>query len=202
MHHTLNPALQRDLVRALRTHRYEAGEGGILLSDAGMFVGGALRHAHCPAGDKFGAWQIDPNKVVLEGRVYMLNAAFAGGSQNTTFFLAPFSGNVEPQAGWKASTFPTVATEFEGYTSSTRLPWTVVQATTEAAVGNSAAVSAATLTFSAAADLYGVALLTANTKSGTTGKLIAASLFERPRTNMAIGDKLALEYVITAVDES
>lgn len=202
MQHTLNPALQRDLVRALRTHCYEVGEGGILLGGAGVFIGGAWRHAHCPAGGEFGAWQIDPNKVVLEGLVYMLNAAFAGGSQITTFFVAPFSGNVEPQDEWKASTFPTVATEFEGYTSSTRLPWTVPQATNAAAVGNAAAVAASTIVFSAEANLYGVALLSANAKSSTTGKLVAASLFEKARTNMAVGDKLGLEYTITAVDES
>ncbi len=191
-----------DLARAIRNHKYELSPKGIYVAGAGAFVGGAFRTAFCPAGGEFGPWQIDPNRVVKEGLIDILKVYFAGGSQKTAFYLAPYSGNVEPQDSWTAANFAANATEFESYTSATRVQWTPTAPTTTASVGNSANVSTSTLTLSAAGDLYGIAMIAgANAKSATTGTLVAASPFETARTNMASGDKLAIEYVLSAVDE-
>lgn len=191
-----------DAARAIRNHKYDLSSRGVYVPGAKAFLGGAFRTATCTAGGTFGPWQIDPNRVVNEGLVDILKVYFSGGAQQTAFYLAPYSGNVEPQAGWTAANFAANATEFEGYTSATRVQWMPTAPTTVASVGNSANVSASTLTLSTVANLYGIALIAgANTKSATTGKLVAASPFQTPRTNMASGDKLAVEYVLSATDE-
>lgn len=192
-----------DAARAIRNHKYELSPHGIYVPGARAFIGGAFRTAICPAGGAFGPWQIDQNRVVKEGLIDILKVYFTGGAQQTAFYLAPYSGNVTPQDSWTAANFAANATEFEGYTSATRVQWTPTAPTTVASVGNSANIAASTLILNAAANLYGIAMIGgANTKSATTGKLVAASPFETPRTNMAIGDKLAVEYVISAADEN
>lgn len=197
-------ALAADVVRAIRNHRFEPTEsGGIYIPGARASIGGVFRHALCPAGSvTFGPWAVDPNRVVGEGLNDLLNVYFTGSAAPAAFYLAPFSGNVTPAAGWTAATFPATATEFTGYTASSRLPWTPAASTAQS-VGNTAALAASTLTFAAGGpyNLYGNALLTASAKGATTGKLVAATRFATPRTNMAAGDKLALEYVFTAKDE-
>lgn len=196
-------ALAADVARALRTFRYERTEDGrIYMPGARTSIGGVFRHAHCPAGGEYGPWAVDPNRVVGEGLNDLLNVYFTGSAAPAAFYLAPFSGNVTPASDWKAATFAAAATEFTGYTATTRLPWSS-PASTAQSVGNTASLASSTLTFAAGGpyNLYGVALLTASAKSATTGKLVAATRFGSPRTNMAAGDKLALEYVFTAKDE-
>lgn len=192
----------RDAIRAIRRHKYELSEAGIYLPAARATIGGIFRHAHATAGGEFGPWQVDPNRLVKEGLNYILNTALGGTSQQTAFYLAPFAGNVTPAADWKGSTFKDVATEFTGYTNASRLPWTTTPSTAEA-IGNSAALAAATLVYSAGGpyNLYGIGLLTGSAKGATANILIAATRFATPRTNQLAGDKLALEYVLSAKDE-
>lgn len=187
--------LAGDAVRAIRTHNYEMTENGIYLPGAKAFVGGVFRHS---LND--GPAVLDPNRIVTEGLVYLLNAALGGQSQVSAFYLAPFSGNVTPAAGWTGANFTANSTEFTGYTPSTRMPWTTVPAVT-ASIGNSAALVASTLTMTAGSSLYGIGLLESQAKSAITGKLIAATRFGTPRTGLVIGDRLAIEYVMTATDE-
>lgn len=192
-----------EIARAIRNHRYEETESGIYLSDSKMHVGGAFRHTLIKADGSIDTC-IDPNRVVKEGLNYLLNAAFAGGSQIANFYVAPFSGNVTPDANWTGANFVANATEFTAYTAGTRLPWTVV-ASTNQAVGNSAAIPAATLTLNAAGgpfNIYGIALVEAQAKGAVTGKLISATRFANPRLAIAGGDKLGLEYVISAKDSA
>lgn len=193
-----------EAARAIANHKYERTENGeIYLPRAKAFIGGVFRHAHAPAGGDFGPWAVDPNRIVNEGLDYILDAALAGEPQIGQFYLAPFSGNVTPAAGWTGASFPASSSEFTAYTAANRLPWTVTQASAQS-LGNTAALADSTLVFSAGGpyNLYGVGLVQAQGKSATTGKLIAATRFAVPRTNMAAGDKLALEYVISAKDEA
>lgn len=193
-----------EAARAITAHKFErTDDGRIYLPRARAFIGGVFRHAHAPAGQGFGPWAVDPNRLVGEGLDYILAAAFGNAAQINQFYLAPFSGNVSPAANWTGANFATSATEFQGYTLASRLPWTVGAASAQS-IGNTAAVSDATLTFAAGGpyNLYGVGLVQAQGKGATTGKLIAATRFENPRLNMVAGDKLALEYVLSAKDES
>ena len=192
----------REAAKAIGQNKHELSDQGIYIPKARAFVGGVFRHAHAAAGEDFGPWQVDPNRMVKEGLDYLLNTAFRGAAQTTQFYLAPFSGNVTPAADWKGSTFAASANEFTGYTEAQRLPWNTADAANQA-ISNSAALAAATLTYAAGGpyNLYGLGLLAAPAKGATTGPLIAATRFATPRTNQIAGDRLALEYTLTAKDE-
>ena len=192
-----------EAARAIRNFKYDRTPTGIYIPGARASVGGIFRHALMPRGESsFLPWVLDPNRMVNESLNYMLNAAFGGGSQVTAYYLAPYSGNVTPAAGWTGANFTANATEFTAYTPSTRLPWTTVASTAQA-IGNSAALAAATATFTGTGPytLYGIGLLEASAKSATTGMCVAATRFATARANLVAGDKLAFEYVITAIDE-
>lgn len=193
-----------DAARAIRNNKYDfSAERGLYIPGARAFIGGAFRTRVALGGAEFGDPALDPNRVVTEGLIDILKVYFAGGTQKTAFYLAPYSGNVSPQASWTAANFAANATEFTGYTSATRVQWTPTTPTTAASVGNSANVSASTITLNATGNIYGMAMIAgANAKGGTTGTLVAASPFANPRLNMASGDKLGIEYVLSAIDES
>lgn len=194
-----------EAARAVAANKHEfAGDGRIYIPGARAFIGGAFRHAHAPAGEDFGPWAIDANRLVNEGLNYILGAALGGQAATSAYYLAPFSGNVTPAAGWTAANFTANATEFTAYTNGTRLPWTTPGVPSAQALGNTAGLTDGTMTFSAGGpyNVYGAALISSSAKSAITGKLIAATRFEAPRLNMAAGDKLALEYVISAQDEA
>lgn len=190
-----------EAARSVRNHDYEVTPSGIRFPKAKVSIGGVLRHVHT-AADGAEDIAVDPNLLVNEGLNYILNAALGGGTQHPAFYIAPFSGNVTPSAGWTAANFTANSTEFTGYTLGTRLPWTTTAPVSQS-IGNSAALVAATATFSAGGpyNLYGVGLLSASAKSATTGVLVAALRFAAPRLNMVAGDKLAFEYVLSAADD-
>lgn len=189
-----------EVARAVRNLRYELTETGMYLPASKMYVGGAFRHTHFRADGSVDTC-IDPNRVVKEGINYLLAAAFAGGSQITNFYLAAFSGNVTPDTNWTGANFVANSTEFTDYTAANRLPWTVVTPTNQS-VGNSAAIPAATMTLKAGGpyNIYGLGLLEAQAKGAVTGKLVAATRFANPRLGLPAGDKLGLEYIISAKD--
>ena len=189
-----------EAARSLRNGHFERTPNGLYFPKAKVAVGGVLKHAHYRDGELLDV-AVDPNLLVDEGLNYILNSALGGATQVPAYYIGPFSGNVSPAAGWTGANFAANATEFTAYTNSTRLPWTTVPSTAKA-IGNSAAIAAATATFSAGGpyNLFGIGLLQASAKSATTGVLIGAVRFASPRLNMAAGDKLAFEYVLSAAD--
>lgn len=192
----------REVAEAIRKFKYETTENGVFLPASKVHIGGVFRHSLvAPDGGLYDV-QVDPNRVVAEGINYMLGAAFGGATPVTAYSLAPYAGNVTPADGWTGANFAANATEFTAYTAANRLPWTTAGASAKA-IGNSAALAAATMTFSAGGPytVYGAGLLQASAKSATTGVLVAATRFATTRSNMAAGDKLALEYVLSAADQ-
>lgn len=191
-----------DVRRALRTGKYEQTDGGaIRIGGSQTFIGGVFSAAYAAPGDGFGERVTGYNRVVNEGLVKLLGL-LGGHVTSAPLYLAPFTGNVAPAADWAGTNFASLATEFTDYTSSTRLPWTTTAPTTPA-LANSASLAAATLTFSGSGPytIRGCGLLEGSAKGGTTGKLVAASRFGADLTGMTAGGKLALEYVLSAIDE-
>lgn len=186
---------------AIRAHKYELDETGKLhmRDGSGLFFSGAMKVIDYQTG----LVAIDGNLVVNEGLNHFLNAALpptGGYAATTAWYIAPFSGNYTPTATLTAATFASTATEFTDYTASTRLPLVISSAATTQTTGNTG--NDAVLTFGAAGpyNVYGAAVISSSAKSATTGRLLAAVRFSSPRLNMAAGDRLGLEYVITAGD--
>ena len=190
-----------EVARALRLHRYEKTESGLYLNDSNVFVGGALKvHDYRDDTDQFAA--ISANTLLTQGLVHLLNQVFPPtggyGGAVTAWYIAPFSGDYTPDAGLTAADFPTTAEEFEDYSGANRLALTIAAAATTPSTGNTG--NQALMTFTAGGDIYGAAIVSAAGKSATTGKAFAAVRLDNPKLGMETGEKLGLEYVITAAD--
>ncbi|MGL6290510.1 MAG: hypothetical protein ACRC2H_07490 [Silanimonas sp.] len=192
----LSPTARNGLARELRNRQYERSEKGVLFTKSKLFVGGAFKHAinDDPA-------VIDPNDVVRQGIDYILSSSLGTTAQNPQYFLAPFSGNVAVQPTWTGANFDAQATEFTGYVATTRPEWVRPAAAASQAIGNSASPVIFTFAAGGPYNLYGMALLTASAKEATTGLLIAATRFASPRLNQQAGDRLSVEYIISAQDD-
>jgi hypothetical protein len=194
----------RDARRALRNNRHELAEdGAIFIPGARAFIGGAFAHAYAPPGEGFGPKTFEkPNRVVNEGLNRLLNL-LGGHASSGPLYVAPFGGNATPAANWTGATWAGLATEFTAYAESTRLPWTTVASTAQQ-LTNAAALAAATLTFNTGGPytIRGAALVGASAKGATTDILVAAARFGADLTGMTGGGKLALEYGLSALDET
>lgn len=192
----MNKNLQNDIARALRTGRYEpTGDGRILVTASQVFIGGSFV-SDVNGQDR----RLLPNLFSGEGLTDVLKVYFQQGSQPTAFYLAPFSGAVVPDNTLTGANFTARQTEFTSYDEATRVGWTPPGAAiTTPSIGNAA--SLATFTNNLAdATIWGFALLTNQVKSATTGKLIACFKDDTPRDHLRVGDKVNLQYVVTASD--
>lgn len=188
----------KEIGRHLRNFNYERTPGGILIDRGGMnaLANGAFAHT-LHQGEAIDA-AIDPNLVVNEGLDYLLNVAFASAAPITAWYLALFSGNVTPAPAWTGANWVAAATEQVNYVATSRPPWSVTTTTTQS-IGNGA--SEAMFEFTGTGNnVYGAALVSANTKSSTTGRLFAATRFSAPRLGLSSPDKLGVQYVVTAQD--
>jgi len=192
---TMNAVMQHraEFARALRNFRYERTPTGILFPEQRMHVGGVFTHR---VNGQDAA--VDPNVFTYEGLDDLLNVYFHGSTQPTTFYIAPFSGDVSPAQSLTAATFTATQTEFTNYTESTRVVWNEAAAASQS-ITNAANPARFTIG-TGGGTIWGAALATASTKSATTGKLPACAKFSDSRVLLA-GDKLDIEYALTAADD-
>lgn len=189
-----------EIRRALANFKYEATPGGILVG-AGInrLLNGAFKHTLIHA-DGSRDVALDPNLVVDEGLIYLLNTGFAGGTAKTAWYVALFEGNYTPAAGLQAAGFDTAANELTGYASGTRPAWTV-SATSTPSLGNTGSEALFVFDSSGPYTAYGAALLSSAVKGNNAGdKCASATRFAAPRTGLNSPDKLAVEYIVTAQD--
>lgn len=187
-----------EIGRHLRNLNYEVTPSGIVIDRGGMnaLCNGAFKHS-LYAGDGIDR-AIDPNLVVNEGLVYLLNTALAGQAANTQWYIGLFSGNVNPQPGWTGANVAAQSTEFLNYSEGTRQLWDI-DPTASPSIGNSG--NEAMFSFTGSGNtVRGAFLAQASAKSATTGVLVAASRFAADRTGLGAPDRLGVEYVMTAVD--
>lgn len=116
------------------------------------------------------------NRVVNQGLAQLLNAGLRGEGVISSFFIAPFSGNVAPAANLTAADFAAVQSEFTNYTEANRVPWVTDGAATPTSVflTNAAAPALFTIGGGAGGVIWGAGLLSAQGKSSTSGVLMAA----------------------------
>lgn len=180
-----------ELRRAIRNHKYEETDTGIYLPAQDQILGFS-----CETRVNGRDPQLTHNLLTLEGRRYLLGAAVAGTAQVTQFYIAPFTGDVMPLESWTAANFAAAATEFTSYEGSTRVVWNRAMHATASSADNTA--NAAVFTLSAGQSnvtLRGFALLTASSKSATTGALLSAMRHDRPA--LGEGDALSVRLTLT-----
>lgn len=159
-----------------------------------LTVGNMAVHGHFEVSVNDGPWEIEPNLVVTEGLNYILAAALGNAAQKTTFYIAPFTGNVTPVAGWTGANFTANSTEFVNYDEATRVLW-ADDAAAAGSIGN-ATVEASFTMSAGGGTIRGAALVEASAKSATTGILVAAARFASDKV-LAVAEVLKIRYVIT-----
>jgi len=156
--------------KELRSGKFEVTEDGIFVPQERLLINGVFK-----VSKRGEVEECSPNLVVNEGLDYILGAAIGADSVISTWYIAPFSGDVTPLATWTAANFASGATEWTSYTSATRPTW--VNGTVASGGVDSFASKAE---FESSADtqtVRGAALISSSTKSNTAGTLIAASRF-------------------------
>ncbi|WP_333676744.1 hypothetical protein [Dyella sp.] len=174
--------LKAELARAMRNFRYERTGSGIFFPAQRIAYGGIFF-----TSENGSAFVSNANTVAYEGLDDQLNCYFNNGSPPTLFSIAPFSNNVSPAASLTAATFASTQGEYTGYTQATRQQWISNGASSGQTVSSSN--SPATFTIGAsAATITGAGMIAgASAKGATTGKLIAAALFDSPQSLGANG---------------
>ena len=171
--------LQHELAADLARERFDITEKGIYFP----------RQSVLAAGEYFdringGQWMRTPNLLPTEGLAHLLNVALGSTAKPAGYFLALFSGAASPAANWTAASFAAAASEIvsltEGYTSATRPAWTPANAAT-GAIDNLGAVASVTIATASQLNVTGAAMLTTNSRGGTTGALVSATKYAAAR---------------------
>ena len=162
----------------------------------GLKVGGKFTCTQLREGREIDQWE-SKNIVVNQGLNLLLNNALTAGAVNTAWYIGVFSGNYTPAATDTGASIAGNATEFSGYSVTTRPVWTP-QSGGSTAQSLTNAASQASFTITTATTLYGAFLVSSNVINGTAGDLMAASQFSAPRT-LAVNDQLLVTYALSAV---
>lgn len=173
---------------AVERGEFDFADGGLYVPSAKILVHGRFVYNKRGEPEEF-----SDNLVVTEGLNYLLGSALRGVTPISSWFIAPFSGDVTVQATWTAANFTANATEVTAYSDSNRPDWT------PAVVSGGAITSfAAKAEFEAtsAVTIRGAALISASAKSATTGTLVAASRFGSAKP-LETGEILDVGYSIT-----
>lgn len=182
-----------EILRALANGKFELTDAGILIG-AGMnaLCAGAFDVEHRRYGDLLGR-ELAPNTFTVQGLTHMLATEFAGGTPVSTWYMAPFEGNVTPNgATLTGATFDSVLTECTTYTGAARIAYNEAAAAAGAITN---AANRAVFPFNAVKTIYGFGLLSASGKEDASGGSVCAAAGRlssaRPVDN---GDELAVAY--------
>lgn len=192
----LAPKYWNELARLFRNHKWERNDDGeILISHTR--IGGVFE---CDAPDGLGVIRTH-NLITTEGCNYLLSCGIAGGTQYTTFYVAPFSGNVAVADTLTAANFATTQTELSTqYTETTRIAF--VEATPASKSTNNTASPATVTAATGSVSIWGLGLLSTSTKSATTGVLLAAAKYSTVRTLPTAADTLGIKYTLTLANSA
>ncbi|WP_431106601.1 hypothetical protein [Variovorax paradoxus] len=183
--------LRKELAADLSRETYDVTEQGIYFPRQGVLAQGEYF-------DRInrGEWNRTKNRIVLEGLAHILNVALGSTAKPAGYFLALFSGAAAPADNWTAANFAATAAEIvsltEGYTSPTRPAWTSANTNT-GSIDNMAAVATVTIATAAQLNVTGAAMLTNNTRGGTTGALVSATKYAAARVFQS-GDTYDIGY--------
>ena len=164
---------------------------------ATMRVGGVFV-VRCYDGQGRMRWEsIVDNLVTDEGLNYILSVGITNGAQISNWYFGLFSSNSTPAPSWTYASTP--ATEFTGYDELTRRPWDYSPASGQT-VGTT---SRSVFSINASANIYGVLLVSNDTKGDTAAPgavMLSASRFITPKP-VDPGDVLEVTYSISVNDD-
>lgn len=187
----LHPKHWRELYRFFRNHQWERDDAGDLLISHARIHG----EYETFAPDGLGS-VVTSNLITTEGANHLLSSTIAGGTQYTTWYVAPFSGTDSPLDTWTASTFASVSTELStSYSESTRVAFNEAAPSSKSTnnTSNPAVFTAATDSVT----IWGIGLLSHSTKRSTSGVLLSAAKYGSARTLPTSGDTLGVKYTLT-----
>ena len=159
-------------------------------------VDGTFKYEHIRNGKVIDSWK-EPNIVVDQGLIYMLNTGIGNVSQNSNWYIGLFQNNYTPLASDTAAIFPGAGAGNEAtieYDEATRPVFTPVATNAKVITNTSAAY-----TFNAATSIYGAFMISDSTKGGVSGTLLSASKFGAVRQMQAL-DVLNVTYELTIAD--
>lgn len=188
--------LVRELLTAIRNHRFEETESGMFFPKAQLAF---VNYFDIQKNDE--PIEFFPNLVVNEFRARALEILFADQAKDAAYYLAPYEGNVTPTSSWTAANFAANSTEFTNYVEATRPEWITPATSTNYAISNSASKAVITVGAGAQLTVWGIGLLSASGKGATTGALVAANKATAARTVVET-DTLTLGYTMSLQDAS
>ena len=171
-----------EFARALDDGDFTETEGGILIKSGGPMARG--RYFTKIDGEIV---TLGTNKVPLQGLKYFIDVGIKDATKQTAFYMALYSAATNPLDSWTAANFASNATEIvsptEGYSNATRPAWVPGAIAAEAAkVDNLGDLATYNIVCTTSINISGAAILTSNTKGGTSGILISAARFDSPHT--------------------
>jgi hypothetical protein len=175
-----------NLVRAILDGRFEETELGLFVPSERMLVAG--RFVYNKLGEPE---EHSDNLVVTEGLNYIVGVALKAVTPITSWFIAPFSGDVTVQATWTSANVTSNSTEVTAYASATRVAW--VGGSVASGAVNSFAAKAAIVANANAVVIRGAFMISNSAKSATTGTLLGASKFPSAKT-LDTGETLEIGY--------
>jgi hypothetical protein len=140
--------------------------------------------------------EISPNLIPAAWRSKLLRAGYQGGAQTSQFYVAPFLNEVDVEAldTLVAADVEATLDEFTGYSEVTRPLW-AQDAEANQQIAN--ATTLAKITVTTAATIWGILLMTVNTKGSSAGDVAAATKFGSGRP-VQVGDTLEFKYTMKA----
>lgn len=138
------------------------------------------------------------NLVPIEGLNHMLSSEFKGGSQVTSWYIAPFGNDYTPLATDTAALFPgaLVASEITAYTQGTRVDFT--SGTPSGGVLSNTGAEAE-FTFPGETTVRGLFMSSVATKGATSGVLISAAKLSSALTIPAASTlKVSADFTLTS----
>ncbi len=192
-----NSRLYRDLGRQIRDHKFEDNGQGILFPQAGLLAKGIFEVENKTQG----GISIAPNLVVTEGLNHILAVVLGATSKVSTWYLAPFAGNVTPAASWTGEDFASDATEFTNYDEAARQEFTD-GAVSSGSIDNLSSRAEITVGSGSQDEIYGVGLISSSVKNSNSASsvLMSAARLTSSRDNLQDGDVIALGYTFTVSD--
>lgn len=187
----LTPKYWRELYRLYRNHQWERDdEGNLLISHAKI---GGVYETFAPDG--LGCVRTR-NLITTEGANHMLSVAVGSGTQYSTWYIAPFSGNISVTDTLTAATFASATTELTTqYSEASRVAFTESVATSKSTNNMSNPA-----TFTAGSDnvnIWGIGLLSTSAKGSTSGVLLSAAKYSTVRNLPLTGDTIAVKYTLS-----